>query len=119
MEYKSPDDKMLERKWKKDYMKSVQDLIEKINDASSIFKKDESFEVDGVVFPETKWFVAYHVDDKHAEYTICSEFKQVYSIEAFDVERLLFKLEPKDYKKVAKACEQRRKTLNKINHKQR
>lgn len=112
MEYKSPDDKLLERKSKEIYQRNFQNLLDLVPGAS-VFKKDESFEVDGVYLPATRWFISYNTNLEHSEYSISSELQQVYSIEAFDVEWPLFKLAPKDYNKLVNACEQRIKVLRK------
>lgn len=103
MDYRSQDDKKIEKNMKIKYKDQVQDLLDLIPE-SPVFKQDLTTNVEGVVFPAFKWTV-------NNEYTIHSEYRRVFSIEADDVEVSLFRLNSRDYNKVIRACEQRKKQL--------
>lgn len=102
-QYKSKDDKFLEKKYEERYNTKVEKLIDLIKESSIIFKRDTTVCVEGVTWHIVKWTV----DD----YTIESEFRKVCSIEADDVERPIFVLKRRDYNKIAKACNQRKNEL--------
>lgn len=102
-EFMSKDDKLINKKWKQKYSLHVQELLELIPVATSVYKQDMTTEAEGVVFPAYKWVINDRVVD--------SDFRRVWSIEADDTEVSLFKLNKTDFKKVIKACEQRRAEL--------
>lgn len=103
MDYKSQDDKKIEKNMKIKYRDQVQDLLDLIP-ISPVFKQDLTTSVEGVVFPAFKWTV-------NNEYTIHSDFHRVFTIEADDIEVSYLNLNKTDYKKVIAACEQRKKQL--------
>jgi len=109
MDYKSPDDKLIEKKWKQKYSLHVQELLDLIPVATSVYKQDMTTEAEGVVFPAYKWVI----DDRAVD----SDFHRVWSIEADDAEVSLFQLNKTDFKKVIQACEQRRAELLKQHQK--
>ena len=100
MDYKSKDDKKIEKNMKMKYRDQVQDLLDLIP-TSPVFKQDLTTSVEGVVFPAFKWTV-------NNEYTIHSDFRRVFTIESDDVEVSYLILNKTDYKKVIAACEQRK-----------
>lgn len=86
-----------------DYKLKVEKVMEAIS-RSSVFEKDETFREGVVVLPATKWFIG-------SEYTIDSDFCKVNSIEADDIEVPYINLNKTDYKKIIKACKQRKAYL--------
>ncbi len=107
MDYKSKDDKKIEKNMKMKYRDQVQDLLDLIP-TSPVFKQDLTTSVEGVVFPAFKWTV-------NNEYTIHSDFRRVFTIESDDVEVSYLILNKTDYKKVIAACEQRKLQQEKQN----
>ena len=84
----------------------VEQLVDQINEAR-IFKKDKSSTVYGVKLPRFKYIIHYGEDMDRVEYAIDSVLRKVYSIEADDVEREMFKLEVEDHQKLVQACADR------------
>lgn len=102
-EFMSKDDKLVNRKWREKYSLRVQELLELIPVATTVYEQDMTTEAAGVVFPAYKWVINDCVVD--------SDFRKVWSIEADDSEVSLFQLNKTDFKKIVKACEQRRAEL--------
>ncbi len=84
----------------------INDLLDQINEAR-IFKKDKSSTVYGIKLPRFKYIIHYGEDMDRVEYAIDSNLHRVYSIEADDVEHVMFKLEAPDHQKLVQACEAR------------
>ena len=102
-EFMSKDDKLINRKWRKKRSLNVQEFMDLIPVATSVYKLDMTTEVEGVVFPAYEWII----DDR----AIDSDFHCVYSIDANDKKCPLFKLNKTEFKQAVKACEQRRAEL--------
>ena len=101
--YMSKDDMRIAKIADEKYKEQVQDLLELIPTAP-VFKQDLTTTVEGVVLPAFK----YTIDNR---YTIDSDLRRVFSIEADDVEVSRIRLKSADYKKIIAACEQRRAIL--------
>ncbi len=101
--YMSKDDINIEKRATIKYQEQVQDLLELIP-TSPVFKQDLTTSVEGVVFPAFKWTI-------NNEYTIDSDFRRVFTIEADDVEVSCLRLKKADYDKLIKECEERRAVL--------
>ena len=109
--YMSKDDINIEKRATIKYQEQVQDLLELIPTAT-VFKQDLTTTVEGVVLPAFK----YTIDN---QYTIDSDLRRVFSIEADDVEVSRIRLKSADYKKIIAACEQRRAILLKEHQKKK
>ena len=109
--YMSKDDINIEKRATIKYQEQVQDLLELIPTAT-VFKQDLTTTVEGVVLPAFK----YTIDN---QYTIDSDLRRVFSIEADDVEVSRIRLKTADYKKIIAACEQRRAILLKEHQKKK
>ena len=101
---KSPKEKALDAKYKEDYDADVQELLDLIEE-STVLKQTEPFEYEGKVLYKT---VKYTIGGSRVIY---SDLREVRSIEADDEEVTQLHLKVKDYKKVARACDARRKFL--------
>ncbi len=107
--YKSSDDLLIEKRWEEKYKLQVQDLMDLIPE-SHVLKQVDELKEEGVVLSRSvKWTVGDRV--------VYSGFYDVRSIEANDEELHMFYLKAKDYKKFARACEQRRAELLKAHKK--
>ena len=104
MTRKSPKEIALKAQYKEDYDAAVQELLDLIEE-STVLKQTEPFEYEGKVLYKT---VKYTIGGNRVIY---SDLREVRSIEANDEELTQLHLKVKDYKKVAKACDARRKFL--------
>jgi hypothetical protein len=103
MTKKSSDEKLIEKVEKEHYSIKFEDFMDLIPQSTSVFKKDTSFRTKDVYLPANKWFVG--------EYVIDSDTRAVYSLDENDKEVREFELTKADYKKIIKACKERRKIL--------
>jgi len=101
-QYKSKDDKLIEKRYKEKYMEKVQNVMNLIA-KSNVFYQDQTITIEDVVLPAGKWFIG--------DYTVDSDFQTLCSIEANDIEVPILQLKTCDYKKIVKACEKRHATL--------
>ena len=104
MPRKSPKEVALDAKSKEEYNADVQELLDLIEN-STVLRQEYPFEYEGQVLYKT---IKYTIGDR----VIYSDLREVRTLEADDKEVTQLHLTVKDYKKIAKACEARRKLLH-------